>query len=149
VVESNGFNDRTWLDNAHPHTEAMHITERYRRPDFGHLELDVTLHDPTLYTTPWTATISAQLTADTELLEYVCNENTRSREHLVGKASDAKQSEVTVASEILAKYTGKYVEQKPFWGGAAIPRTSRLKGRGQNARAPTVMLLRCHASVAH
>jgi hypothetical protein len=122
VVESNGFNDRTWLDNAHPHTEAMRITERYRRPDFGHLELDVTLHDPALYATPWTATISAQLTADTELLEYVCNENTRSREHLVGKASDAQQSEVTVASEILAKYTGKYVEQKPFWGGAAAPR---------------------------
>jgi hypothetical protein len=122
VVESNGFNDRTWLDNAHPHTEAMRITERYRRPDFGHLELDVTLHDPALYATPWTATISAQLTADTELLEYVCNENTRSREHLVGKASDAQQSEVTVVSEILAKYTGTYVEQKPFWGGAAIPR---------------------------
>jgi hypothetical protein len=126
VVESNGFNDRTWLDNFHPHTETMRITERYRRPDFGHLEIDVTLHDPALYATPWKAIVSAQLTADTELLEYVCNENTRSREHMVGKASDAQQSEVTVAPGILAKYTGRYVEQRPFWGGAAVSRVFEI-----------------------
>jgi hypothetical protein len=122
VVESNGFNDRTWLDNFHPHTEAMRITERYRRPDFGHLEVEVTLHDPTVYAAPWRATISSELAADTELLEYVCNENTNSREHMVGKASDARQSEVALAPDVLAKYIGKYLEQKPFWAGATVPR---------------------------
>jgi hypothetical protein len=68
VVVSNGFNDRTWLDNGHPHSETMRITERYRRPDFGHLEIEVTLSDPPLYAAPWTATISAELTVDTERL---------------------------------------------------------------------------------
>jgi hypothetical protein len=126
VVESHGFNDRTWLDGGHPHTDGMRITERYRRPDFGHLELDVTLHEPALYATPWRATIRAQLTPDTELLEYVCNENTRSREHMVGKASDARQSEVTLAADILAKYTGTYVEQRPFWLDADVARVFEI-----------------------
>lgn len=126
VVESNGFNDRTWLDNAHPHTEAMRITERYRRPDFGHLEVDVTLHDPALYATPWRATISSELAADTELLEYVCAENTKSREHMVGKLSDAQRSEVAVLPEVLANYTGRYVERKPFAFGAAVPRVFEI-----------------------
>lgn len=126
VVESNGFNERTWLDNFYPHTEALRITERYRRLDFGHLVIDVRLHDPALYASSWTATVSAELTADTELLEYVCNENTTIRERMVGKASDARQSEVVVDPGILAKYTGTYVEQRPFWAGATMPRTYEI-----------------------
>ena len=55
VVESAGFNDRTWLDFAgHPHTDALHMTERFRRRDFGHMDLQVTLNDPQAYAKPWT-----------------------------------------------------------------------------------------------
>src|SRR6185436_14745870 len=75
VVESFGFNDRTWLDqNGHPHSEALRTTERYRRRDFGHMDIEVTLSDPAAYARPWTVALGAELTADTELLEYVCNE---------------------------------------------------------------------------
>src|SRR6266581_3621861 len=77
--ESNGYNDRTWLDGSgHPHTEALRTTERYRRKDFGHLEISMTLQDLGVYAKPWTVTLQAQLAADTELLEYVCNENPKS-----------------------------------------------------------------------
>ena len=79
VVESSGFNDRTWLDySGHPHTEALHVTERYTRKDFGHMEIRITYVDPKAYTRPWTITLQAQLMADTELLETVCNENDKS-----------------------------------------------------------------------
>jgi len=116
VVESFGFNDKTWLDSSgHPHTEALRMTERYRRPNFGNLELEVTLQDPAVYARPWTVAVRAELAADTELLEYICNENGRDLEHWVGKASDETKSEVKVAPEILAKYVGTYVEQPKLW----------------------------------
>jgi hypothetical protein len=55
VVESNGFNDRTWLDHdGHPHTEALRTTERYRRTNFGTLDVEVTFSDPKAYARPWT-----------------------------------------------------------------------------------------------
>lgn len=86
VVETVGFNDKTWLDDAgHPHSEAMRVTERYRRPDFGHLFVDITIDDATSYERPWSVTQEFRLVADGELLEYVCNENNRDIEHLVGK----------------------------------------------------------------
>jgi hypothetical protein len=107
VIESAGFNDRTWIDfEGHPHTEALHVTERLRRPDFGHLEIRRTLVDPEAFTGAWTVPLKLELDADTEPLEYVCNENERDRPHLVGKASDVKS--VKVASEILSKYAGSY-----------------------------------------
>ena len=125
VVESFGFNDRTWLDTSgHPHTEALRMTERYRRRDFGHLDLEVTLQDPSVYARPWTMDVQAELAADTELLEYVCNENTRDLEHWVGKASDETKSEVKVAPEILAKYIGTYVEQPKLW--RVVPRVVEI-----------------------
>ncbi len=121
VVESFGFNDRSWLDTSgHPHTEALRMTERYRRRDFGHLDLEVTLQDPAVYARPWTVAVQAELAADTELLEYVCNENTRDLEHWVGKASDETKSQAKVAPEILAKYVGTYVEQPKLW--RVVPR---------------------------
>src|SRR5580765_5330320 len=62
VVESFGFNDKTWLDrNGHPHTEALRITERYRRRDFGHLEIQMTLDDKAVYARPWTVAVTAEL----------------------------------------------------------------------------------------
>ena len=97
VVESNGYNDRTWLDrDGHPHTEALRMTERYRRRDFGHLDIEVTLNDPAVYARPWTVALNADLAPDTELLESVCNETTAGREHWVGKASDNEKSAVKV-----------------------------------------------------
>jgi len=116
VVESFGFNDRTWLDTSgHPHTEALRMTERYRRPNYGRLELEITLRDPTVYARPWTVAVRAELAADTELLEYVCNENGRDIEHWVGKASDETKSQVQVAPGVLTKYVGTYVEQPKLW----------------------------------
>ena len=94
VVESNGYNDRTWLDrDGHPHTEALRMTERYRRRDFGHMDIEVTLSDPKVYAQPWTVALNAQVVPDTELLEAVCNESTAGHEHWVGKASDEKRTE--------------------------------------------------------
>ena len=118
-MESSGYNDRTWLHDGYPHTEALRMTERYRRTDFGHLEIAVTFQDPGAYSKPWTVPLRAQLAADTELLESVCNENSDSgQEHWVGKVSDAEKSAVKVAPEILAKYVGLYKGQ--YIGG---PRT--------------------------
>ena len=120
VVESAGFNDRTWLDHdGHPHTEGLRTTERYRRRNFGSLDLEVTFSDPATYARPWTVAVRAELAADTEMIEWVCNENKRELAHWVGKASDEKKNEVPVAPAILAKYVGTYVEQPPFWRAAA------------------------------
>ena len=86
VVDTIGVNDHTWLDNAgRPHSDAMHLTERYRRPDFGHLEVQLTIDDPKAYTRPWTVSENARLLPDTDLLEYICSENNKDVDHLVGK----------------------------------------------------------------
>jgi hypothetical protein len=121
VVDSFGYNDRTWLDHGgHPHTQALRVTERYRRPDFGHLQIEMTLSDPAVYARPWTISLRASLAADTELLEDVCNEDNGSRrQHYIGKASDEK--EARVAPETLANYAGTYEEQD-IWGQGPHPR---------------------------
>jgi hypothetical protein len=76
VVETVGFNDRTWLDRlGHPHSAAMRVTERFRRPAVGRLEVDVTITDPAAYRTPITFKRRATLTPDEDLLEYFCTEN--------------------------------------------------------------------------
>jgi len=129
VVESSGFNDRTWLDHdGHPHTESLRTTERYRRRNFGNLDLEVTFSDPGAYTRPWTVAVRAELAADTELLEWVCNERGGGLEHWVGKASDEKKSAVKVAPEILAKYAGTYEEQPALW--RLIPRVLEITVSG-------------------
>ncbi len=85
VVDSRGFNGKSWLDQVgKPSTEQLHVIERYTRKDFGHLDLEVTIDDPGAYTAPWTVKQSATLLSDTELLEFVCNENNRDIEHLPG-----------------------------------------------------------------
>ncbi len=127
VVESSGFNDETWLDSAgHPHTEALRMTERYRRRDFGHMDVEVTFTDPTVYARPIKVALKAELQPDTELIEGVCNENNeKSLEHWTGKASDEKNSEVKVAPDVLASYAGTYVEQD-LWGPGPHPRTIQV-----------------------
>ena len=109
VVESNGFNDRTWLLGGYPHTEALRMTERIRRTDFGHLDITVTFQDPGAYSKAWTVPLGARLAADTELMESVCNDATdNGQKHWVGKVSDAEKTAVKIAPEILAKYVGVY-----------------------------------------
>jgi len=85
VVDTAGVNEETWLDDAgHPHSDALHIIERFRRRDFGHLDVQVTIDDPKAYTKPWTVTIPWEYLPDTELLDWVC-ENNKDLEHMVGK----------------------------------------------------------------
>jgi hypothetical protein len=108
VVESAGFNDRTWLAGNYPHTESLRMTERYRRTDFGRLEIEATLQDPGAYSRPWTFHASAELAADTEMLDTRCDPADSGRQHLTGKISDAQKSGVKVAPEVLAKYVGVY-----------------------------------------
>jgi hypothetical protein len=74
---------KAWLDQAgHPATEALHVTERFRRRDFGHLEIQVTMDDAKVYGKAWSATLPMNLLPDTGLLEFVCNENERDVRHL-------------------------------------------------------------------
>jgi hypothetical protein len=87
VVEAAGFKDPgTWLDNGgYPHTDALHLTERFRRPNFGTMQLDVAIDDPKAYSKPWkSATMHFKVLPDTELLEHLC-ENEKDAPHLVGK----------------------------------------------------------------
>jgi len=112
VVESAGFNDRSWLDfSGHPHTEELRVTERFRRRDFGHIDLQMTLEDPKTFTKPFTITLGVNFVPDTEMLEYVCNENERDSAHLVGKASDEVKGEVKLSSQVLSRYAGTYQVQ--------------------------------------
>ena len=86
VVESNGFNGKAWLSRfGNPTTDAMHLTERMRRRDFGHMDIQLTIDDPKAYTKPWTAELHPELIPDTELMEFVCNENERDLRHLTTK----------------------------------------------------------------
>ena len=85
VVDTAGFNDKGGLPGRHPQSEALHITERFRRRDFGHLEIQFRFDDPKTYTKPWTFKQEERLLPDTELLEYVCNENEKDLKHMVGE----------------------------------------------------------------
>jgi hypothetical protein len=103
VIDTIGFNDKTVLNAfRHPHTEALHITERLRRRDFGHLELQQTYDDPGAYARPWTIALNLEQDPDNEILENVCNENERDRGHRVPH----RHVEVPVA--VLAGYAGTY-----------------------------------------
>jgi hypothetical protein len=108
VVESTGYNERTWLEDGYPHTENLRITERIKRSDFGHLTIEATWSDPKFYEKSWTTKVNGILTPDTELLEYVCAENNKDFPHLVGKRSDDTKNAVKLAPEILSKYVGTY-----------------------------------------
>jgi hypothetical protein len=86
VVQTAGFRDLGWLDvEGSPLTEGGRITERYRRPDFGHLEIEVTIDDPKAYTKPWTVTVHQHILADTDIIEFVCQENEQDAPHLSPK----------------------------------------------------------------
>ena len=104
VVESAGFNDRTWLDRAgHPHSENLRVTERLRRADFGHMQFQITYDDPETLTKPLSFSLAVNYAADTDMLENVCNETDR-KVHLVGSANAG----VPLSPAVLAKYEGRY-----------------------------------------
>jgi hypothetical protein len=72
-VDTIGFNDKTWLDRVgHPHSEALHLIERFRRPDHDTLIDEITIDDPEAYTRPWSAQMAFQLKAKWEIMEFVC-----------------------------------------------------------------------------
>lgn len=105
VVDSIGFNDRTLLDSGHPHSESLHITERFHRRDSGHMEVQVTFTDPPLYAKPMVVSVSMRLIPDGELIEYICRENEKDFAHMAGRRSDKAR---TIASDVLSRYVGAY-----------------------------------------
>jgi hypothetical protein len=83
VVQTAGFRDQGWLDvEGSPLTDGAHLTERFRRPDFGHLTIEVTIDDPKAYTKPWTVSVNQHIMLDTELIEFICQENEKDSSHL-------------------------------------------------------------------
>jgi hypothetical protein len=83
VVDTRGFNDRTWLDAfGHPRTEAMHMVERIHRRDFGHIDVQVTFDDKGAYTKPFTIRYSQTLQPIGDIIEGVCGENEKDRAHI-------------------------------------------------------------------
>jgi hypothetical protein len=86
VIDTVGFNGKPWADFAgHPSSEKLHVIERYRRPDLGHLQSEITVDDPGAYAKPWTIKKAAELSRDDALMEYICNENERDLNHIRGK----------------------------------------------------------------
>jgi hypothetical protein len=83
VIDSVGFRDDTWIDwNGSVITQAAKVREQIRRPDFGHLEVEVTVDDPKAYTKPWTVTLRQRIVVDTDLIDEMCLENEQSLKHM-------------------------------------------------------------------
>jgi hypothetical protein len=105
VVESAGFNNRTWLDRAgHPHSEKLRVTERFRRVDFGHMQYQITFDDVDTLTKPLTVSIAVNYRPDTDMLENVCAENNKDRARMVAVASEG----IHLSAATLASYAGRY-----------------------------------------
>jgi len=86
VVQTTGFHDGLWLDRSgNPLTDAATLTERFRRPNYGRLEIELTVDDPKAYTAPWTVKLTQSIKLDTELLDYICLENEKDMAHVSGK----------------------------------------------------------------
>jgi hypothetical protein len=102
IITSAGFNDRAWLDSAgHPQTESLRLTERLRRRDFGHMDFEITLDDPKVFTRPITIKSERVLAPDTDLLEDVC-ENEKDNDHF------STDNFVKLSPALLATYAGVY-----------------------------------------
>jgi len=86
VVQTIGFRDDLWLDSdGNPLTNAAKVTEKIRRPNFGTLEIEITVDDSKAYTTPWTVKMTQPIVLDSELIDYYCLENEKDFTHMVGK----------------------------------------------------------------
>ena len=84
VVDTTGFNDRGWL-RLYPHTEMLHVVQRYRRPDLAHIEKEITIEDPGAFAKPWKMRTTWDLAPAEEIQEYVCNENELDASHMKNK----------------------------------------------------------------
>jgi hypothetical protein len=106
VVDSNGYTDRSWLDwDGHPHTEALRITERYRRRDFGHIDVSVSMTDPNAYPNGIRFTMPMKYRPETELIEAYCENNAAS---LARIAKTPPAEVVNVPAATLSGYVGVY-----------------------------------------
>jgi hypothetical protein len=86
VVETIGQNGKTWLDmRGLPGTEELKVVERYSRPTIGRIDIDVTINDPKAYTKPWNVKLAWRLIPDTDLIESICEENSKDLPHMIGK----------------------------------------------------------------
>jgi hypothetical protein len=84
VVQSKGFRDDSWLDiKGNPLTDAAAVIERIRRPNYGSLEIEITVNDPKAYTKPWTITLHEKIVLDTEMMDLMCQENEKDVAHMV------------------------------------------------------------------
>ena len=111
VVESNGYNDKTWLNGRGlSHTEQLRMTERYRRPNFGRIEIEVTYEDPGAFESPLQSTVEVNFAADDVMLETVCAEAYGGGEsdHWSTSVTGRDETSVEVDPEILARYVGTY-----------------------------------------
>lgn len=109
VVESNGYNDKTWLTREGlPHTDRLRITERYTRLDYGHMRLEIGYEDPGTFTEPVQATVDLVLRPDAAMLEVVCNESETGRQHYSGEISQAEEQVVEIPEAVLRGYVGTY-----------------------------------------
>jgi hypothetical protein len=83
VVDTIGVSNDTWIDwNGSVLTEAAKVREEFRRPDFGHIIIQVTVDDPKAYTKPWSVTLKERVVADVELIDEICLENEQSLKHM-------------------------------------------------------------------
>lgn len=164
VVETAGFNDRTWLDRVgHPHSEDLRVTERFRRVDFGHIRFQIAYDDPKTLTRPLTVSVAVNYMPDTDMLETIC-ENERDAAHLVGRANAG----VKIGSDVLAKYAGTYeLREGPpviagFFGRIktltvvdgqlwmnAIPLIPQTETRFESTAAPVEFFMDASGAVTH
>lgn len=86
VVQTTGLHDGLWLDaTGNPMTDAATLIERFRRPNYGHMEIELTVNDPKAYTRPFTVTLHHIIRLDSDLMEFVCNEGEQDASHLSAK----------------------------------------------------------------
>ena len=130
VVETAGFNDKTWLDMVgHPHSERLRVTEKFHRSDFGHMKVDVTYDDPETMTRPLNMSIGVTYAADGDMLEYVCNEDEKDTDHLIGTAKAIAHP----SPALLDRYSGEYrfregvLSSRDFFG--PVQQVSVIKGQ--------------------
>jgi len=152
VVESNGYNDKTWLTREGlPHTDRLQITERYTRIDYGHMTLEIAYDDPGTFTGPVQATVDLVLRPDGAMLEVVCNESETGQRHYSGELSQAEDKVVDVPVEVLETYVGTY---QGIWlgnlitaevtledGDLFLKRTPRYSDTGGNIEYDTSRLI--------
>ena len=152
VIETSGFNDKTWLTREGlPHTDQLRITERYRRLDFGHTELEISYEDPGMLIKPVQVTVDLVYRENTHTLEVVCNESETAQRHYTGEISQAEQKVVEIPESVLATYVGTY---QGLWLGNRITaevtlengqlyltRTPRYSDTGGNTDSATSLLV--------